>query len=338
MNGDMNRRSFLALGAGGLVAAAMADAAGVRPKSPALSLSGPLAAPTSPLLKTVTFTQLELPVGASRSFKAIHCSDSHLNFMNITDLLAAETVDDLRMYESLRVKHNALAPFAACVLKARLENVPLLHTGDVWSFHSTVNRAMARDAFSRVGEVFYAIGNHELSGHWNPAPGFDPQKIRAEVAADLPNDTRFAAWTKNGVKFVSFDDTPDGKPFLSEQAAFLRRELADGLPTVLLCHFPFCTEETVADLVAQKGPFAAMAERRRKMGKKPLVKKNIPGLLFGQRGPEKELVDWLLAQPNLKAILCGHLHAEARYRLNDHVTEFIAGATMNGHASEIEFV
>lgn len=334
MNVNINRRSFLLSGAAALVGgeglAALpgkgAEGHAGRPRPAALD--GPLAAADSPLLKTVRFTRLEIAVGAERPFKAVHCSDTHLNFMTVGDLLGARVQMDLAMYEGRRKQHNPLAPFAACVLKARQLNAPLLHTGDVWDYHGVANGLVAQDAFAQAGDVFYAIGNHEMKGHWRTAPDFDTEKCRAWIQQYLPNPVLCAARVIHGVNFVAFDDTGYSDARQGEIDRFVRAEFAKGLPVVVMVHQPFLTDEIYGDLVEPKGQLREH---------KPMPRKNFSGYLYGSKKRERQFVDWMLAQPNMKAVLCGHLHIEAQYRLSDTVVQYIAGAAMKGHAYEISF-
>jgi len=340
---NLNRRNFLLSGAAAVLAPMAARAAvsdGTPCAAKPVALDGPLAVADSPLLKTVKFASCEIAVGAKEPFKALHCSDTHLNFMNVADLIGARVVNDLQMYEGRRTQHNPLARFAACVLKARLGDMPLLHTGDVWDYHCQANYEQAKSAFDAAGDVFYAIGNHEIRGHWKTAPGQDDEKVRREMAPYLPNDSRYAARVLHGVNFLAFDNANGTKQLVDEQLAFFKHEFAKCLPVVLMCHLPFSQPDLDNDIVTGEGPLKAYYElRRRTRGSVKLPqKKDLPGHVWGIRCDEARLRDWLLAQPNLKAILCGHLHAAGQYRLTDTVTEYIAGAAKLGEATEISFI
>lgn len=342
---EFNRRSFLFAGAATALAQCAMGSDGVLSSpltgggSSALPLDGPLASADSPILKTVKFMPLEIPVGAKEPFRAIHCSDTHLNFMNVADLLGARVVNDLAMYEGRRRQDNPLVQFAACVLKACLGNMPLLHTGDVWDYHCQANYEQAKAAFDAAGDVFYAIGNHEIHGHWKSAPDLDDEKVRAEMAPYLPNDTRYASRVMHGVNFLSFDNTATGRALIEEQFAFLKREFAKGMPVVVMCHLPFSQPELEHQIMTGEGPFREKYERRRRERGSVTIpqKKDLPGLVYGLKKEEAKVRSWLLEQPNLKAILCGHVHAPGQYRLSGTVTEYIAGAAKLGEANEVLF-
>lgn len=334
----ISRRSFMMMGAAAAVVPSVRGAEKAEART-RVALGGPLGKEGSALLKKTKFTPLEIAVGAETPFKAIHCSDTHLNLMDVSDLIGAKVEQDLAMYEGRRVQHNPIAPFAACVLKARLLKAPLLHTGDVWDYHSSGNYAVAKDAFDAAGDAFYAMGNHEIKGHWAKIPGLSVPETRAEMAPYLPNDSRYAARVIHGVQFVSFDNTASGFDLADEQFAFVKRAFEKGLPTVLMMHLPFHTPELEREILEGSGPFKEKYDERRAKGKMkaPPAKKDLPGLVYGLRPKERKLKDYVLAQPNLKAVLCGHLHIEAQYRLTDTVTQYVAGAGMKGMAYEISF-
>lgn len=329
----LDRRSFLSVGALAAVLPPSLRGGGDGPAAPnatgpARALGGPLANAHSPLLKAVKFTQLSIAVGAHEPFRAVHCSDTHLNFMTVGDLLGASEAIDLPMYEKRRTQHNALAPFAACVLKARLEKMPLLHTGDVWDYDSAANMLIAQDAFVQAQDVFYAMGNHEMKGHWRTPADYSAPAWRTRIQPYLPNSVLCAAKVMHGVNFVSFDDTGYSFDRQAELEAFVKAEFARGMPVVLMVHEPFLTDELFADLIEAKGPM---------VGHKKVEPKNLSGHVYGAKPHERDFIGWLVRQQNLKAVLCGHLHLEAQYRLSDTVTQYIAGAAMKGCAYELEF-
>lgn len=291
-------------------------------------LDGPLAREGSKLLKRVKFEPLEIAVGAKTPFKAIHCSDSHFNFMGVSDLIGAHSARNLDQYEWRRQQGNPLAPFAACILKAKLLKVPLLHTGDAWDYDSTLNMELAKKAFETAGDVFYAMGNHEMRGWWEESPDYTPAAWRRRVQPYLPNDVLFASRVINGVDFVAFDDTGYNRDVEPEMMAKVRAEFAKGMPVVVMVHEPFLTPELKDDLVGAKGPFK---------GKKPVKPNGLSSHAYGARKHERVFIDWLVAQPNLKAVLCGHVHVSCRYALSDRVTQYVVGTARDGLAYEITF-
>ena len=319
---QLSRRSFFALGAAAAALPSLAARAdeGKTDAPPA----SPAATADAPFLKTVKFEKISIAVGAKEPFKAIHCSDTHTNYMNVGDFLGPCCERRYGLHEHRRAQANPMPRFAACVLKARLLNAPLIHTGDVWDFDSMENMVIVQEAFRHVGEVFYAIGNHEIKG-WRQPEDFSMPKWRDRIQPYLPNSVLYASKVMHGVNFVSFDDTGYSFDRQADIERFVKAEFAKGLPVVVAVHEPFFTEEQLEQLVAGS------------VNHKPIDPKNRASYFYGTKKHERKFVDWMLAQPNMKAVLCGHLHFAAQYRLSDAVTQYMAGAAKNGEAYEIDF-
>lgn len=320
----MDRRSFLGLGLGAAALSAVPkDLLAGGEVVQKIALGGPLGVADSELLGNVKFTKLQIDVGAKKPFKVIHCSDSHLNQMNVSDLIAAKRASDLGMFVHRRGEMSgSVENLAACVLKARLENIPLIHTGDVWDYHSEANFQLAADAFGAAGEVLYAMGNHEIWGHWEHEPNLDNEGVRRRCDKHLPNRSLFCAKTFGGVNFVAFDNCQVFGELHAKLHARIKKEFSKGLPTVLVMHMPILTEESRAYCLKGKEGAAD----------------NLRYLLYGVLNEDRELVKWCCAQPNFKAVLCGHFHKEIQWKISDTVTQYVAGAVYKGNAYEITFV
>lgn len=337
---NMDRRSFLCLGAGALALPSIASSAGacadrMRKGEWTPLVEGPMSAPTSPVLKKVKFTKIEIGVGAEKPFRAIHCSDSHVAYMTVNDLLSGNNNLELAMFSKrLLQKPDALPSLAACVLKARRERIPLFHTGDLYDYESAANISVVDDAFKGVGECLYAVGNHEYHGHWrNGIKGAEIPPARARLNAAMPHDLTFASRIIGGVNFIAFDNGGFSYELADLQFESMKKEFAKGLSTVVMCHLPLWIEEAGKDRFEGAGPY--------KGHKPPLKDKSrLSGLFYGYGNDPKakRLVNWLKKQKNLKAVLCGHHHTECSYRFSETATQYMAGATYMGNAYEITFV
>ncbi len=322
----MDRRSFLGLGFGAAALGAMSSDGLLAAEKSALEkvkLGGPLGRGDSPLLEKVKFRKLTIDVGAKKPFKVIHCSDTHLNLMNVGDLIGAKRARDLAMFDHrLKEMSASIANFAACVLKARLENIPLIHSGDVWDYHSSENFHLAENAFGMAGETLYAMGNHEIWGHWEHEPNLETERVRQQCDRHLPNSSLFCAKTFGGVNFVAFDNCQAYGKFHSMIHRRIKEEFSRGLPTVLVMHMPIMTAESYAYCKNKEG----------------FTEEGLRYYLYGVLDEDRELVKWCCAQPNFKAVLCGHFHKELQWKVSDSVTQYVAGAVYKGNAYEITFV
>ena len=320
----MDRRSFLGLGLGAAALGALKGGAwGAPAQGDVVPLGGPLGGADSPLLKKVNFTKLTIDVGAKKPFKVIHCSDTHVNMMNVSDLIGAKRAKDLAMFDHrLKEMQASVGNFAACVLKARLENVPLIHSGDAWDYHSEENFHLVEDAFGAAGEVLYAMGNHEIRGHWEHEPNIDNEGVRRRCDRHLPNSSLFCARQFGGINFVAFDNCSKWNGIQAKLHTRIKAEFAKGLPTVLVMHKPIMTA----------------ASRKWCVEDHHAPENNLGAYLYAVDGAEKAFADWCCRQPNLKAVLCGHFHEEIQWKISDTVTQYVAGAVYKGNAYEITFV
>lgn len=263
-NHPLSRRGFLCGAAALAAGSARAEGAIGDAAAQQVALGGPLGVAGSPLLERVKFSRLSIDVGAKKPFRIIHCSDTHVNMMNVSDLIGAKRMKDLAMYDyRLKEMSASIANFAACVLKARLDNLPLVHSGDVWDYHSEENFHLVEDAFESAGEVLYAMGNHEIRGHWEHEPHIDNEGVRRRCDRHLPNSSLFCARQFGGVNFVAFHNCAFWNGIQAKLHKSIKAEFAKGLPTVLVMHKPVCTEESkngpwrcVMLLLAISGPIS----------------------------------------------------------------------------------
>ena len=327
----MDRRSFLGLGLGAAAAVALPGEARADEASggTVAALDGAISGKDSPLFSKVKFTPLTVAVGAKKPFKVVHCSDSHMAFMTVNDLVGGMK-RDLEMYDyRLKEMANGIPSLAACVLKARREKLPLFHTGDLYDYESEAAHFMAADAFGGLDDYVYAPGNHEYHGHWGGGiSGAAVTTSRQRLEKDVKMSVSVSSLVLNGVNFVAFDNGGLSFGLEAKQLSAIKREFEKGLPVVLLCHLPLYTKDLYEYFTKSTGPRA---------GEKPIKAETMPWILCGMHAAEKPLLAYLAKQPLLKAVLCGHLHREYQFAFTDKVTQYVAGATYKGNAYEITF-
>ena len=212
----VNRREFLSLGAGAVLAAELPALAAKRAPLPPLHLE-----------------TIEIPVGASKPFGAIHVSDTHI--------VRVDNRDDERKMKLAAGRR--FAPWGEHYLDeainlAKGRGDMLLHTGDLIDFVSAANLDFAAVHFA-AGDWFVSSGNHEFSRYVGEAKEDDAYKREsyARVQDAYPNDLTFSSRVVNGVNFVAIDDVYYN--VTAAQHALFAKEVEKGLPIVLLCHVPF---------------------------------------------------------------------------------------------------
>ena len=320
----MNRREFLTLGAGAVLAAELPVLAAKRAPLPPLRLE-----------------TIEIPVGASKPFGAIQVSDTHI--------VRVDNRDDERKMKLAAGRR--FAPWGEHYLDEAIHAAKergdlLLHTGDLIDFVSAANLDCAAVHFA-AGDWFVSSGNHEFSRYVGEAKEDDAYKREsyARVQDAYPNDLTFSSRVVNGVNFVAIDDVYYN--VTEAQHALFAKEIEKGLPIVLLCHVPFygpklyeyvmretnnkCAYVTGAPLSctstyeAGKTYPAGQEWRHRSVQQKT-------------DKPTADFIAWLKEQKLLKAILCGHLHRFFQERFSPTAMQYVCSATFKGDATAIRFV
>lgn len=250
--------------------------------------------------------KLDINVGASKPFHAVHISDTHINFSDIAE-----------MYESPRnyaagSRRYARFPQAVPSLYATFDHVAarpgtlLIHTGDLIDFGTRASYNFLKYNFMGR-DMMFAIGNHEYE---NADSSYDTDIVRRRrrltesgITGNLECNSRIV----NGVNFVSFDSAIAGKGNVPAPVrGAIRREFDKGLPVVLMCHIPpyrssAFLESSVqgkVDYALQHG-YSRDVELYLKRSRKATWTGDDDTVAFWQEIRERE---------NFKAVLCGHCH------------------------------
>ncbi len=332
--GQLDRRAFLAAGAGMLFAGGLraGDGANVVPKR---KLAG---------FKPLELRRIRIEAGASMPFKAVHISDTHIIRADATEKDPRKVQLAANRYPHLQYGEHYLVE---AVMAARRDNALLLHTGDMIDFVSNANLKLVERYFGS-DDWFVSSGNHEFSKYVGEARETAAYKADSydRVSAHFPNDLTFASRVVNGVNFVAVDDVYYN--LTESQLALMEKEVAKGLPIVLMCHVPFYTpRHHDFELKMNRGecsyetgvPDEKIATWR--APKRPLPKGDEwRDRRVQQRADAatKEFVKYIKAQPLLKAILCGHCHRFFDERFSPTAVQYVCAATFQGQGYAIDFV
>ena len=320
----INRREFLTLGAGAVLAAELPVLAAKRAPLPPLRLEA-----------------IEIPVGASKPFGAIQVSDTHI--------VRVDARDNERKMKL--AAGRGFAPWGEhyldeAIVLAKARGDLLLHTGDLIDFVSAANLDFAAVHFA-AGDWFVSSGNHEFSRYVGEAKEDEEYKrgSYARVQDAYPNDLTFSSRIVNGVNFVAIDDVYYN--VTEAQHALFVKEVEKGLPIVLLCHVPFYGPKLYEYVMKATGGKCAYVTGA------PLSctsayeagKTYPPGQEWRHRGvqqktdrPTADFLAWLKEQKLLKAVLCGHLHHSFHERFSATAMQHVCSATFKGDATAIRFV
>lgn len=259
-----------------------------------------------------------ISVGATAPFSLLHMSDTHLTL--------ADARDDERKRE-LAVRRAARFPENMDMLAAggkfsREKGVMIVHTGDLIDFVSCANLDEAR-RFTDENDCFMAAGNHEFSLYVGEAlENADYRNISLKrVQESFKNDIRFSSRIINGVNLVAIDNSY----YLFEpwQLERLKKEVARGLPILLLVHVPLYSSGLCHYVreVLKEGSAGLMnvpAEKMMDYNLKELQQQYADAAT-------RQAYAYITATPQIKAIITGHLHFDYEDRVTPTLPQYITG-------------
>lgn len=293
--------------------------------------------------KPVTFRRLEVPVGAARPFTALLLADTHLTRCDARDDERRNALAAVRRQGEFRDAERFLREARARARERRPEL--LLLAGDLIDFTSEANFEATAAIFAE-NDFFACVGNHEFSQYVGEAREDEAYKAASagRVAAVWPNDISFASRVVNGVNFVAADNVYYN--FTETQLALMEREVAKGLPIVLLCHVPLYTPGLYAAvMVRTSGVCSYQCGVPDELVATWKKERDFPqGEEWRDRrvqqrtdAPTREFVKYIKAQPLLKAVLCGHTHFFWQERLSPTAVQIVCPGTYIGEALELRF-
>ena len=313
----MTRRDFLGLGVGAFAAQALADLKVFE---------------TGIVDETVLkIEHLEIDLGLGKSFRALHFSDTHLNFFDAVDFSAADRRKKDHFHQRWVRFPQAVQSFYATLDYAKRKGLPLLHTGDLVDCVTEGNLRFLEHNLAGLG-LHYAIGNHEyqtrVPEHYDP----EPAKPRAAMQRFFEGDLTVSSRVIGGVNFVALDNA---RANVREEAIMgVKAEFEKPLPIVLMCHVPpFYTAKFLKNSAYSKYLIA------RGLGRDVKVEDFKPGANVWNSYDQKtrDFWTWVQAKPQLKAILCGHTHIAEVDGFSETAQMYVAGGNYEGRAYELVF-
>lgn len=240
-----------------------------------------------------------LEIGAEKPFEIIHLSDTHLTY--------ADARDSERKVILAKERLSAFPEATECLNRAcelsKEKGAPIIHTGDLMDFVSVLNIETV-NRFTDENDCFMAAGNHEFSlylGEEKEDAAYRNRSLHS-VQKAFKNNIRMSSRVINGINFVALDN--GYYLFEKEQFDFLKDEAKKGLPVVLAFHTPLF-DKKLYDICMSKWDNAYLA------GVPEELMVCYPHDRYEQQLPDEltlETIAYISDEPNIKAILTGHLH------------------------------
>ena len=268
--------------------------------------------------------QSTLQIGLERPLKILHVTDSHIALV--------DERDDARKH-ALAKRFSSVDRegfFREQLAYARERCDLLVHTGDLIDFTSQANFDFARTVLAE-DKVFFAAGNHEFSRYVGEAYEDRAYKMNSfhEMGPGLGAPLFFAARTVGGVNFVAIDDSYH--QFEPWQITRLQKELAKGLPVVLCLHAPLYEESLYDFLTGGTGASSYLVG----CDEDHLPDDEWRAIEIRPRGVTEEAVGFIKSQPQIKAVLAGHVHRSFVSGLAPGLQQIVTGGGYDNIAREI---
>ena len=247
--------------------------------------------------------------------------------MHVTDLHVAcpDETDEDRIIE-LEKKRREKYPFCVNILAqtaetARRENALPLITGDIMDCYSH-GSAKAVKKFTESTDCLFVAGNHDFrifGGMEYDVPSSREINL-ANVSALFKNDIRFFSEEINGVNIVGIDNAY--YRFEEYQLERLNAEVQKGLPIILALHVPLYTRECFDLMITEKRRYASL------VCVPESAMQIYPQKRYEQQKEDaatRRMYDFILTEPLIKLVLCGHIHKNFETALPNGTPQFITG-------------
>ncbi|MBN2376176.1 MAG: metallophosphoesterase [Sedimentisphaerales bacterium] len=256
--------------------------------------------------------------GWKGDLKVLHLSDSHITCSNESDIPFQQY--SKRMDDAYKVnKHyksgkavTSLENFQEAMQLARKEKVDLIVlTGDIVNNPSMTSVTAVADELDKVGIPYlYVAGNHDW--HYEGMEGTADELREEWREKELrrlyggKSASHYAA-VKNGVNFIAIDNST--YQVNEQQLKFFEKQIARGLPSVLLMHIPISLT-TFATMQCGNPDWGSEVDKGYKIERRQRWPKE------GNLKSTMEFVKAVASADNLVAVLCGHTHAARADKVN----------------------
>ncbi|HYF49404.1 MAG TPA: metallophosphoesterase [Planctomycetota bacterium] len=276
--------------------------------------------------------------GLPTKTRVLHITDSHV-------ALADERNSDWREAAALTrekfVKHHFEATgrnahtektFCDTLSAFKGQEIDLIAlTGDIVHLPSKASVEHISGALKSCGVPWlYTSGNHDWNFGGQPCTDETRAKFWPELQPLHCGPAAASSRVVSGVNFLAVDNS--NYQISEEQLAFVKAELARGLPSVLLIHIPLSLPTLRAPTVARwKSPILmadpewAPEDRER----------------WGTRLDDKETLECmrlLSASANLAAVLCGHIHFPHADNVSARAVQYVGKPGYEGGTRVVEFL
>ena len=267
-----------------------------------------------------------LQIGLERPLKILHITDSHI-------ALCDERDNERKKALAERLGSNDREKYLQEQISYGREHSDLIvHTGDLIDFTSHANFDFARKILAEE-KLFFAAGNHEFSQYVGEAYEDFAYKMNSfrEMMPGLGAPLFFNARIVGGVNFVSIDDSYH--QFEPWQMTKLQKEIEKGLPIVVCLHAPLFEQSLYDYHISLTCP--GNSTYLVGCDEEHLPDDEWRAIEIRPRGITVEMVEFIKSQPQIKAVLAGHVHFSYVSDLVHGMPQFVTGCGYKNVAREL---
>lgn len=272
----------------------------------------------------LTLRKNTIEIGLEKPLKILHITDSHLPFYCETDSEAM-----IRHAKSRDVESSVQA--LEDEMKYGEENSDIIvHTGDLIDFISKPCVEFARE-FLKNEKLLFVAGNHEYAKYDGETEDMIYRMSSLqEMGGGLGANIFFNSRLVGGVNFVGIDDAYHQVE--ESQLIRLKKEVAKGYPVILFMHTPLYEEELY------KKSYDFWNGEICVLGSDTDAHPEVVGDIGEPYASTKRFYDYVTNEPQIKAVLAGHLHFDFECRLPSGTMQFVTNRGDGGNAREITIV
>ena len=271
----------------------------------------------------INITKNTIEIGLEKPLKVLHITDSHLPFYCETDSEAMINQGKKRDEKSSVQNLKELMEYGekSCDI--------IVHTGDLIDFISKPCVEFAKE-YLKNEKVLFIAGNHEYAKYDGKKEDMAYRLNSLEEIGGYPVNIFFNSHIVGGVNFVGIDDAYHQVEY--EQLEMLNAEVKKGYPVILFMHAPLYEEELY------KKSYEFWNGENYLLGVDTLLHPEVIGDETEPTEASKAFYEYVISEPQIKAVLTGHLHFGFESRLSGGTIQYVTNRGDRGNAREITVI
>lgn len=271
----------------------------------------------------INITKNTIEIGLEKPLKVLHITDSHLPFYCETDSEAMINQGKKRDEKSSVQNLKELMEYGekSCDI--------IVHTGDLIDFISKPCVEFAKE-YLKNEKVLFIAGNHEYAKYDGKKEDMAYRLNSLGEIGGYPVNIFFNSHIVGGVNFVGIDDAYHQVEY--EQLEMLKAEVKKGYPVILFIHAPLYEKELY------KKSYEFWNGENYLLGVDTLLHTEVIGDGTEPTEASKAFYEYVISEPQIKAVLTGHLHFGFESRLPGGTMQYVTNRGDRGNAREITVI